>query len=128
MRERGRNGGAAAGAIPGRRPAAALSAIPLHTLLETIEEFGMASVLDVSWALSLPVSQVTAVWDRAEIECLIAPRQRCPDTGDQLYGLTLRGGTWLQATGRLKITPGTLAGLADSQPDPRDRARAPRGD
>jgi hypothetical protein len=67
----------------------------LSEILDTIREFGTASLELVAWELSLPERALTSAWDQALGEQLIESAGLHPQTGEQMYRLSsdpVRGG------------------------------------
>ena len=61
-------------------------AIPwLREALETVGEFGAASIELVAWELSISESDLTPAWSHAIRHRLIQPVGTCPQTGELMY-------------------------------------------
>jgi hypothetical protein len=61
--------------------------VDLEAVVETIEEFGSASIELVAWELSLPTESVDGVWERAVERHLIEKVGDCPATGESMFAL-----------------------------------------
>ncbi len=59
----------------------------LGAILETIGDFGEASVGLVAWELSLPEQALAAAWRQAVSQRLIEEVGRCPETAELMYRL-----------------------------------------
>jgi hypothetical protein len=61
----------------------------LPEVLETIGEFGEASIGLVAWELCLPEQALAAAWGQATAQELIEPTDCSPETGEQMYRLAV---------------------------------------
>jgi len=59
--------------------------VGVDDIVETVKEFGAASLELVAWEFSLPPRVVDAPWRQAVERGLIAPVGRCPDTYEQMF-------------------------------------------
>src|SRR2546423_14922394 len=59
----------------------------LHELLETLDEFGTASLALIAWELSLSEDALHSARGQAMSQGLIEVADRAPDTGEELYRL-----------------------------------------
>jgi hypothetical protein len=60
----------------------------MDELLETIGEFGSASLALVAWDFWLSEEQLSPLWMKAARSGLIQPAGRCPETSEPIYSLT----------------------------------------
>jgi hypothetical protein len=66
-------------------------AITLEEILETVREFGSASLGLVAWEFSLDDSELIGVWDLAVGEGLLRLVGHSQGTGEQMYALATPG-------------------------------------
>ena len=59
----------------------------LDDVLETIREFGSASLGLVAWELCLPEQELRPLWQRALREGLIRPAESSPETSEPMFSL-----------------------------------------
>jgi hypothetical protein len=78
----------------------------LEELLDTIHEFGAASLGLIAWDLWLPEEELLTVWLKAIYDGLIQQAGPCPDTGEVMYTLSARG-----KRARMRIVGPREAGL-----------------
>jgi hypothetical protein len=61
--------------------------IDLDEVVETVKEFGAASLGLVAWEFSLPEASVAVAWNRAIRKQLIRPVGPCPETGEGMFAV-----------------------------------------
>ena len=66
---------------------AATEAPWLEAVLETVTDFGEASLELVAWELSLPEATLASAWDQVVRERLVEHAGECRETGELLYRL-----------------------------------------
>jgi hypothetical protein len=65
--------------------------VSLEDVLETVEEFGSASLDLIAWEFSVPVAELTELWDHAVGAGLLRPVGSSQGTGEQMYAIALPG-------------------------------------
>jgi hypothetical protein len=61
--------------------------IDLDEVVQTVREFGAASLELVAWEFSLPETAVAGAWNRAIRKQLIRPVGPCPETGEGMFAI-----------------------------------------
>jgi hypothetical protein len=64
-----------------------LDTVGLEDVVETVREFGVASIELVAWELSLPTSSIDPSWTRAVERRLITEVGSDPGTGESMFTL-----------------------------------------
>jgi hypothetical protein len=59
--------------------------VGLDDVLETVQEFGAASLELVAWEFCLAADALEGVWRQAVQRGLISPVGRCPSTGELMF-------------------------------------------
>jgi hypothetical protein len=65
--------------------------VSLEDILETVEEFGSASLDLVAWEFSVPVAELTERWDQAVGAQLLRPAGTSQGAGEQMYEVAKPG-------------------------------------
>jgi hypothetical protein len=71
----------------GTQRAVTLHAIDVDEVVETVKEFGVASLELVAWEFSVSEDSVATAWNRAVRKQLIRPVGPCPETGEGLFAI-----------------------------------------
>lgn len=71
----------------GTQRAVTLDEIGVDEIVETVKEFGVASLELVAWEFSVSEEAVAAAWNRAVRKQLIRPVGLCPQTGEGLFAV-----------------------------------------
>ena len=67
------------------------SAVSLEDVLETVEEFGSASLGLIAWEFSVPVTDLVELWDQAVGAGLLRPVGSRDGAGEQMYATATPG-------------------------------------
>jgi hypothetical protein len=65
--------------------------VSLDDVLETVEEFGSASLDLIAWEFSVPVAELTELWDQVVGAGLLRPVGSSQGTGEQMYAIATPG-------------------------------------
>jgi hypothetical protein len=65
--------------------------VSLEDVLETVEEFGSASLDLIAWEFSVPAAELAAVWDQAVGEGLLRLVGSLKGAGEQMYAIATPG-------------------------------------
>jgi hypothetical protein len=66
-------------------------AVSLEDVLQTVEEFGSASLDLIAWEFSVPVADLSELWDQAVGAGLLRPVGICEGAGEQMYVIAAPG-------------------------------------
>lgn len=61
--------------------------LDVEAVVETVKEFGVASLELVAWEFSVPEDSIATAWNRAVRKQLIRPVGPCPETGEGLFAI-----------------------------------------